>query len=402
MIMFSRIREPRDVARIFLGRPTRAEQEETTRRRERKRLARKETKKAEARAKRHQLNRELDYWKGLAERPVYAEPNFAIDNIELTNKCPMRCVMCPRTNHMTRAQGFMSFDIFKQVVDEFIEVNPEAARTRGAFLHHFGESLLHPEIDRFIRYAEENGVRVKLSVNPLAMKDRVIDLLIAAPPSYLMIALDGHDDESFERIRGVPNAYDFSVERLNLYLQRKMKANVSTFVELGMIDFGENEDSLHLLRDRWTGVEGIDSVTAKRFITWDGSVEEINAYSPPPVANDEARKHHVLPSCHLPWETISITWDGSVVPCCYDYDRRMVLGNVNHQTLTEIWNGEPMRSLREEFRSNAVNNPLCRQCPKLYSLSKWNEPSDDEETSAADEANSRSCRQTEQCDVEAA
>lgn len=373
MMTLLRIRDPRDLARILLGRPTRVEHERLERLRDEGRLAKKEkarTKQLEERAKRLQLNRELEYWKGIATMPVLSERIFAIDNIELTNRCPMRCIMCPRTNHMTREQGYMSFDVFSRVVDEFVAVNPEAARTRGAFLHHFGESLMHPEVGRFIRYAEENGVRVKLSVNPLAMKDRVIDSLIESPPSYLMIALDGHDDESFERIRGVRNAYDFSVERLNLYLARKVASKVSTFVELGMIDFAENSDSLHLLRDRWTNVEGIDSVTAKRFTAWDGSVEEINAYSPSPMTNEEASRHFPVPSCHLPWETVSITWDGSVVPCCYDYDRKMVLGNLTQQTLTEIWNGAPMRALRAEFRSNAVENPLCRQCPKLYRAAK--------------------------------
>jgi len=373
MLVLSRIRDPWDLARILLGRPTRAEQERLERERDTERLARKEkarAKQLEERAKRQQLNRELEYWKGIAAMPLLSERVFAVDNIELTNRCPMRCIMCPRTHHMTRAQGYMSFDVFRRVIDEFVAVNPEAARTRGAFLHHFGESLLHPDIDRFIRYAEENNVRVKLSVNPLAMKDRVIDLLIESPPSYLMIALDGHDDESFERIRGVCNAYDFSVERLHRYLERKVAAKVPTFVELGMIDFAENADSLHLLRDRWTGIEGIDSVTAKRFTAWDGSAEEINAYSPAPMTNEEAREHFPVPSCHLPWETLSITWDGSVVPCCYDYDRKVVLGNVAEQTLMEIWNGEPMRALRAEFRSNTVENPLCRQCPKLYRAEK--------------------------------
>jgi radical SAM protein with 4Fe4S-binding SPASM domain len=396
MTTLSRIREPRDLARILLGRPTRAEQEELARVREVKRLAQ-EQEKAEARARRDQMLWELKYWRSLAVKPVYAEPIFAIDNIELTNRCPMRCIMCPRTEHMTRAQGYMSFEVFKRVIDEFVAVNPEAARTKGAFLHHFGESLLHPEVGRFIRYAEESGVRVKLSINPLAMKDRVIDALIQSAPSYLMIALDGHDDASFERIRGVPDAYDFSVERLHVYLARKVAAKVPTFVELGMIDFVENENSLHLLRDRWAGVEGIDNVTAKRFITWDGSAEEINAYAPQPMTNEEARKHFPVPSCHLPWETVSVTWDGSVVPCCYDYDRKMVLGNVMQQTLTEIWNGPSMRALRTEFRSNAVENPLCRQCPKLYRTSKRMESSEAEDGIAA-----AALRKAEVCRTEAA
>lgn len=363
-MIFSRIREPRDLARILLGRPSRAEQEELRR--------------LQLERKRHQ--RERAAAARVAAMPRLAEPIFAIDNIELTNRCPMRCVMCPRTHHMTRDQGYMSFDVFKRVIDEFIAVNPETARTKGAFLHHFGESLMHPKIDRFIRYAEESGVRVKLSVNPLAMKDQVIKRLIEAPPSYLMVALDGHDNESFERIRGVRDAYDFSVERLHKYLEQKIAAEVPTFVELGMIDFAENEDSLHLLRDRWAKVDGIDSVRAKQFTAWDGSAEEINAYSPPPITNDEARKIFPVPACRLPWETLSITWDGAVVPCCYDYNRKVVLGNIAQQTLTEIWNGEPMQALRAEFRANKVENPLCRQCPKLYRAGKRLRPEADETT----------------------
>jgi hypothetical protein len=42
---------------------------------------------------------------------VCAHP-FSIANIELTNRCPMRCVMCPRTHRMGRPQGYMNFDVF--------------------------------------------------------------------------------------------------------------------------------------------------------------------------------------------------------------------------------------------------------------------------------------------------
>jgi len=71
-------------------------------------------------------------------------------------------------------------------------------------------------------------------------------------------------------------------------------------------------------------------------------------------------------SCSVPWDQISVAWDGDVVPCCYDYDKKYVLGNVHKQPLNEIWNGERMRALRKEFISNDVSNPLCRNCPELY------------------------------------
>lgn len=65
---------------------------------------------------------------------------------------------------------------------------------------------------------------------------------------------------------------------------------------------------------------------------------------------------------------MSVCWNGNVVPCCYDYDEKYILGNVKDQSLAAIWNGEPMRRLRNEFLENNVTNNLCKNCPELYNL----------------------------------
>ena len=62
---------------------------------------------------------------------------------------------------------------------------------------------------------------------------------------------------------------------------------------------------------------------------------------------------------------MTITWNGEVVPCCYDYDNKYVVGNASSNTLNEIWRGERMTALRREFLSNQVTNSLCRSCPSL-------------------------------------
>ena len=55
-----------------------------------------------------------------------------------------------------------------------------------------------------------------------------------------------------------------------------------------------------------------------------------------------------------------------VVACCFDYDKKFVLGNIHEKSLAEIWNDAPMQKLRQEFIDNNVQNPLCRSCPVLY------------------------------------
>ena len=53
-------------------------------------------------------------WKLRRGRRAVVGYPFGLHNIELTNRCPMRCVMCARTHGMTRAQGNMGFALFRR------------------------------------------------------------------------------------------------------------------------------------------------------------------------------------------------------------------------------------------------------------------------------------------------
>src|SRR5262245_1267153 len=76
----------------------------------------------------------LKIWK---RKITIRKPDFFIYNIELTNKCPMKCIMCARTHQMTRDQGVLDFEIFKKAIDEMLMLNPKAAKSMPLWLHHF-------------------------------------------------------------------------------------------------------------------------------------------------------------------------------------------------------------------------------------------------------------------------
>ncbi len=297
---------------------------------------------------------------------TYRQPP-AIYNIELTNRCPFKCVMCARTNNMTRDTGLMEFSLFKKIIDDLVTVNPKfVARRKDLSLHGFGESLVHPEFDKFISYGVSKGLFIGLSMNPLMMTERVRRRIIEAAPSKLLISLDGHDDESFEKVRGIKNAYEKSKENLLLFLELNKETGRKIEIELHMIGFPLNNDSYEKMKDYWSNLDGIDIFTHRDFSTFDGNAEDVNALVNRDVASEPPVTERKV-TCRKPWWRMTIAWDGTVTPCCLDYDNKLVLGDIKEQTLTEIWNNARMKEMRREFLSGNVTNPLCKNCDGLYS-----------------------------------
>lgn len=298
-----------------------------------------------------------------SERKINADHPFGIFNIELTNRCPMKCVMCPRTHSMTRAQGFMEITLFKKIIDELAEVNLSFHNDKVVWLHHFGESLLHPEFELFIRYAAEKGVKTGLSVNPMMLNEKISRTLLDTGLHILYLSLDGHNDESFAKIRGVNNMYETSRINMIRFLELKKENPREMKIILSMIDFSLNEESIEAVKDEWESHDQIDGFLMKNYTTWDGAVQEIENLAPDSLR--EKSKNISTVTCAFPWENMTVTWDGDVVPCCFDYDKKLVLGNAAAHSLSYIWNDTPMRELRKEFMENSIANPLCINCREL-------------------------------------
>ena len=119
-----------------------------------------------------------------------------VDQIELTNRCPYTCVMCPRTTSMQRSLGSMRLELFERVIEQVCAVQDYLA------LHHFGESLLHPHIDAAVRIALRHGVRSGLSCKPPSLTPGLSHRLLDAGIANIVLSLDSLDPDTYRSIRG--------------------------------------------------------------------------------------------------------------------------------------------------------------------------------------------------------
>lgn len=252
--------------------------------------------------------------------------------IEPTNTCNLRCSFCFVTEGMTRKGGFMDFSLFKKVIDDTPELE-------HVCMHNWGEPLLHKDIFRMIDYAAEAGVRfVVMNTNATLLDDGMIHRILNSSLSVLRFSIDG-SPETYKRIRGVDLE---GIERNILRLKEKKEASGSN-LSLGVVFTVEEE------------TEGdMEAYTAH----WEGIVDHVRFQ--PRLIRAPRRE-----ACPEPfgrdYGKLVVLWDGTVIPCCVDYDATLVLGNAWQDRVPDLWRGREIQKLRDQHRTGKFPD-VCADC----------------------------------------
>ena len=255
--------------------------------------------------------------------------------IEPTNTCNLTCSFCYVTEGMVRDEGFMDFDLFKKIVDE-------TPGLEHLCMHNWGEPLLHPRIFEMLDYAKRSGVRwLVMNTNGTLLNEAMIDRIVGGSLDILRISIDGLD-ETYRRTRGVPLA-NLEEKVLRLLEQRDRQ---NSELQVGVV----------------FTVEKNTEADADEFSRhWEGIVDHVRLQ--PRLA--EGQRTVLCPELFgKDYGKLVVLWDGTVVPCCVDYNGILKLGNAWTQPVGELWRATAIERLREshlkgEFPSRCAN---CNEC----------------------------------------
>lgn len=284
--------------------------------------------------------------------------------IETTNACGLRCIMCPR-NYMTRKVGFMKLDLFKKIIDQIKDYND------FVWLHLFGDPLLDRNIGEIIKYTEQAGIQSGISTNPIMLNEKAISTMMDNGLSRLVLSIDGTSAQTHNAIR-VNSDYEKAMRNLRNFIDIKVKASLKKpQLILSFVTMDINKNEADEFRKMWS-IEGIDQLWIKKMYTWNNEYEEINKL----LDEKEYRKEHFMDPrlpCSEPWNQLTILWDGRVVPCCYDHDGKIILGDLNRQSIKEIWNGKEIKKLRRQLLTRRFDgNTLCAPCKERWGCANSN------------------------------
>ncbi|HEX6715457.1 MAG TPA: radical SAM protein [Pyrinomonadaceae bacterium] len=273
----------------------------------------------------------------------------AVDQIELTNRCPYSCKMCPRTLEMERSLGDMSLDLFERIIKQL------SGRQTYVGLHHFGESLLHPGLAHAVAIASARGLKTGLSCNPPTLRPEISARLLDAGISNMVLSLDSLDAVTYRDIRGPAARIDRADSNLRELVRLRNQGAHETLITLQMISMHCNQAEAESFLEYCREV-GVDRGVVIRLGKWDFDdeyMETLGEFTSPGYDG----------YCKRPWDSLVILWDGRVVPCCHDYDGAVVLGDLREQSLDEIWRSAQVK----RFQERNFEYELCQKC----AFSRW-------------------------------
>lgn len=278
--------------------------------------------------------------------------------LEVVNYCNLRCPACGWHTTMTREKRKLLPEEFTRI---FEQISPYA---KSISFYVMGEPLLNEHLFDYILTAHNAGIRTAFSTNGMLLGEHIDDIFRSGL-DYIQVALDGMDADSHERYR-IGSDFSLIVENLRLLAsEKKTRGSERPDIQIQTLITRQNEYQLPEFR-KFADELGVGFHSKLMMF---GKTEDVIDKNRP-IFEPEQKKYQRLGNSGLSYykdmtpcpqlNGMTILCNGDVVPCCYDYDGKVVLGNLVHQTWEEVVNGDAIKEFRREQKKRTAS--LCASC----------------------------------------
>jgi radical SAM protein with 4Fe4S-binding SPASM domain len=284
-------------------------------------------------------------------------------SIEPTTSCNLRCPECPSgLRSFTRPTGMLKKELYESIIDQL-------APTLSYLIFYFqGEPYLHPALLEMVKYASSRKIYTATSTNAHFLNEEAARETVESGLDRLIISIDGTTQDTYQSYR-IGGKLDKVIEGTRNILKWKQELNSKTpHVIFQFLVVGPNEHQIGEVQQlaNELGVDEVKLKTAQIYDYENGSdlipkIQKYSRYRQVEKGKFEI-KNGLADHCWKMWHSCVITWDGKVVPCCFDKDAHFVLGDLNQKPFREIWEGEAYNQFRESLFRSRSEIEMCRNC----------------------------------------
>jgi radical SAM protein with 4Fe4S-binding SPASM domain len=284
-------------------------------------------------------------------------------SIEPTTSCNLRCPECPSgLRAFSRPTGMLDKNFFEQTIDEL------AGHLLYLIFYFQGEPYLNPDFLDMVRYASSKNIYTATSTNAHYLNDENARRTVESGLDRLIISIDGTTQEVYEqyRIGGSLEKVLEGTQNVVKWKRRLKSKTPHTIFQYLVVKPNEHQvNDLKRIAKRL----GVDEVAFKTAQVYD--FENGNDLIPTTAKYSRYKKNEggkwsiknqLLNHCWKMWHSCVLTWDGTVVPCCFDKDATHSLGSLKNNSFKEIWFGEKYQAFRKNLLTSRSKIDICTNC----------------------------------------
>lgn len=285
-------------------------------------------------------------------------------SFEPTTSCNLRCPECPSgLRAFTRPTGMLEDNFFKQTIDQL------SGDLLYLIFYFQGEPYLNPDFLKMVKYASTKRIYTATSTNAHYLTDENARKTVESGLDRLIISIDGTTQEVYQqyRIGGKLNKVIEGTRNIVAWKKKLKSKTPYIFFQFLVVKPNEHqiEDIRQLARDC-----GVDEVRFKTAQVYDYENDPNNLI---PVNDKFSRyrkdkngvkklKNSLSNHCWRLWHATVITWDGLVVPCCFDKDAQHKLGDLKGLPFRDIWRNTEYIKFRKQILVSRKSIDICSNC----------------------------------------
>lgn len=281
----------------------------------------------------------------------FVERSFPLHmDIEMTNQCNMRCIMCehgqlPKPLYFRKNKELDS-DILCRTIEEAAAKGLRAINFNG-----INEPLLSSNLEKSIRLAKDKGIiDLFLHTNAILLTPERAKSLIKAGLTRIFFSLDGFSKRTYSKVRIGGNFQNVLKNIENFIAIREQMGKRIPITGVCFVTLPVNKHEMESFVEFWQ--KRVDFIAIQEYIK-----------IPNHIFSKEKVEKKINFNCPMPWTRLVLNADGKISPCCTMYGRYLTLGDIYKDELETVWNSSRIKKLRQIHKAGKwYLNPVCKQC----------------------------------------